>query len=36
VDMEGKLRDDGDWFDLDRASRCAEIFEKWQRGRAAQ
>lgn len=26
VDMEGKLRDEEDWFSLDRAYRCLEIF----------
>ncbi|MCE2724805.1 MAG: hypothetical protein LW865_16240 [Betaproteobacteria bacterium] len=31
VDMEGKLRDESDWFDLDRAARCAQIFEAWRK-----
>jgi len=29
--MEGKLRDESDWFDLDRAARCAQIFEAWRK-----
>lgn len=29
VDMEAKLRDADDWFDITRAMQCAEIFTRW-------
>lgn len=35
VDMEGKLRDEADWFDLERATRCAQIFETWQQAQTS-
>lgn len=28
IDMEGKLRDENDWFDIERAKQCANIFRQ--------
>lgn len=29
IDMEAKLRDEGDWFDVGRAKQCVMVFREW-------